>query len=288
MAEDAVVDTDTTTTTATTTAATKTDTKVEFKWPDNWRETIAGGDDKELKLLTRYDSPDAVWRKARALEQRISSGELRSALPKDATPEQVAKWREENGIPAKPEEYDIAVQGVEWGDTQKESIARLAAALHGTNATKAQAKAAFEWAAAEIAKAQESISGFDEEARTKAEDALRAEWGNDYRTNRNVIANLLATAPEDVREQFMSGRMPDGTRLENSPGVMKWLAHLARTLNPVGTIVPGAGGDQLQGVEAEIADIEKLMRTDRKAYNRDESKQERYRQLLEARERMKK
>jgi len=48
--------------------------------------------------------------------------------------------------------------------------------------------------------------------------------------------------------------------------------------------VPGAGANAGQAIADEIATIERTMRENRPAYNRDERMQARYRQLLEARE----
>jgi hypothetical protein len=44
----------------------------------------------------------------------------------------------------------------------------------------------------------------------------------------------------------------------------------------------------MKGVMEEKADIEKVMREDRKAYNKDEAMQSRYRELIEAEQKLKK
>ena len=66
-------------------------------WSDDWRSKMAGGDAKEAKRLERFASPKEVFKSYRAFETRLSSGELKSALPKDAKPEQLTAWRAENG-----------------------------------------------------------------------------------------------------------------------------------------------------------------------------------------------
>jgi hypothetical protein len=65
------------------------------------------------------------------------------------------------------------------------------------------------------------------------------------------------------------------------------LVSLALIQNPAGVVVPGAHADPSKGVDDEISTIEKMMRTDRAAYNKDERTQARYRELLGAREKLK-
>src|SRR5580765_7475618 len=76
-------------------------------WPADWRKNIAGDDEKELAQASRYASPADIWKKARALEQRLSSGELRPVLTKDAKPEEITAYRKAHGIPEAPDKYDL-------------------------------------------------------------------------------------------------------------------------------------------------------------------------------------
>jgi hypothetical protein len=85
----------------------------------------------------------------------------------------------------------------------------------------------------------------------------------------------------------LDARMPDGKRIGDSPEVMKLLVSLALIQNPAGVVVPGAHADPAKGVDDEIGTIEKMMRTDRAAYNKDEKSQTRLRELYAAREKLK-
>ena len=79
-------------------------------WGDDWRSRmIAGSTDpeRESKQIERYESPEQIWKKARELEKKLSSGEVRTTLPKNASAEELARWRTENGIPDKPEGYKV-------------------------------------------------------------------------------------------------------------------------------------------------------------------------------------
>jgi hypothetical protein len=250
-------------------------------WADNWRQNIAGTDEKALKQLERYQSPTDIWNKARSFEQRLSSGELKSALPKDATPEKVAAWRTENGIPSKPEEYDIADLKLPVED--KEITSAYLTAMHGVNAPPAVAKAGLDWYYKEVQRVNEELATRDKDIATKTEDQLRAEWGNDYRVNMNMVTGFMQSAPEAVRDEFMHGRLANGEPIMANAAVMKWINGMARELNPITTIMPNSGGDFAGSVDTEIASIEKTMKENRKAYNADEKMQSRYRDLLDAR-----
>ena len=100
----------------------------EAAWPQDWRDQLAGGDEKLVKRAQRYASPRDVWNALVAAQNRISSGELKSVLPKDAKPEEIAAWRTEQG------------GGVEVGDAGADFVVQNfgAAAGNGVEARIAQ------------------------------------------------------------------------------------------------------------------------------------------------------
>jgi len=92
--------------------------------------------------------------------------------------------------------------------------------------------------------------------------------------------------PAEAQQLFMAGRLANGDPIMSHPGVLKTLVNWAREINPVGTVVPNAGANVASAIEDEIASIDKVMKEDRKRYNEDEKMQSRYRELLEARDRV--
>lgn len=88
-------------------------------WPEDWRSKAAGGDEKLMKFLERYNSPKAVVGALVDARKLISQGVNRP--PKaDATPEEVAAWRAENGIPEKPDGYEVSLpDGFVIGEADK-------------------------------------------------------------------------------------------------------------------------------------------------------------------------
>lgn len=255
-------------------------------WPADWQAQISGGDEKLGKLAQRYASPREVLNALAAAQTKIRSGELKSALPKDATPEQLAAWREDNGIPADPKGYTLP-DGVVVGEDEREGVDGFLAAAHEANMTPEQAQKALGWYYDFQQKQRDEIEAADRALAETAQDELYAEWGENYRSNLNRAKNFLrAKFPEDVQEALLNARLGDGKPLMSTPGILRALVQMDHEFNPAGTVVPG-GGDPIKGIESEIAEIEKTMRTNRAEYNRNEKMQARYRELLEVRERIK-
>lgn len=253
--------------------------EVKPDWPDDWREKAAGGDEKKLKRLGTYASPQALADALIEAQNRISKGDLKSALPKNPTQEQLTAWREANGIPETSDKYDI--KELKLDDTDKNLIAKYLNAAHGTNQTPEQVKASLSAykEAREIAATERQNQ--DLQIKTDAEDTLRGEWGNDYRRNISLISGLMDSAPQGIKDRLFSGRLYDGTPIGSDPDILRFLVGIALERNPTGTVVPNSGANMMQSVDEEIAKIEKTMRENRSEYNRNEKMQERYRNLLD-------
>ena len=263
-------------------------------WGDDWRTRLVAGStdpERELKQIERYESPEQIWRKARELERRMSSGEMKAALPKGASPEEVARWRTENGIPEKPEGYKINMPAGQEPPKEDDAFLKsFLASAHKANYTQEHVDAALSSFYAEVDRQQEAMTEAEKAAEQATEDALRQEWGADYRPNKAMAEALLARAPAGFRDRFMNGYLADHTPIKASPEAWKWLVQMEREINPASTVVPGAGGDLGKTIETELADLKKLMGNSESEYwkgPKAEAMQNRYRQLLEAQEKLK-
>lgn len=255
-------------------------------WPDDWREKMAAGDEKLLGRLKRFQSPLNVLKSWRNLEQKLSSGELRAKKPEDMSGEEHAKWRSENGIPEKPEGYLEKLSlpdGLQVGDEDKPILESVFAAAHESDLPPE----AVNKVVAAYYKAQDDfLAQRAEKDRADSENAvedLRAEWGREYKANINSLMGFLDTGPEGAKDLLAHARLGDGTALMNNPGIVKWLVGLAREQNPMPTIA-AQGGDVLKSINDEISDIESKMGT--AAYTKDPKMRARYRELVDAREKM--
>lgn len=252
-------------------------------WPDDWRKHIAGEDEKELQRLGRFATPADVHKAYRALEARLSSGQLKSALPQNAKPEELAQWRKENGIPEAPDKYELKLaNNMTVGDEDKPFVDEFLKVAHSLNMSPDQASAAVQTYFDNRARQAEMTAEKDESDRQAALDALNVEYGKEFRTNVNMVRATLERFPSGIREALESARLPDGTALFNNPDVIRGFVTMAREIDPAATLVPSVQGDPVKAIQTEKAEIEKVMSTNRKAYNKDEKMQARYRELIDA------
>jgi len=242
-------------------------------WSESWRQDYAGEDQGKLDKLSRYASPNAAFDAMIAAQSKISSGDYKQVIdfPGEGTDEEKSKWRSENGIPESAEKYEF----------EDESLKNMA---FENNLKPEVAQVALDWREAQQKTADDAIAETDQKDTEDTEDALRSEWGNEYRVNMNKIHGLLDGAEEGIKEQLMGARLGDGTMLGSNPAVLKFLADLALIQNPTTTLVP-AGGDLQGSLDAELKDLQGLMANKQSDYwkgPKAEANQARVRELNKA------
>jgi hypothetical protein len=246
------------------------------------RTKYAKGDEKLAARLGRYSSAEAALDALVAAQNKISSGGLKAPLSEDPTPEELKAWRAENGIPETPEGYEIKIpEGLDVDEKGIEGAKKLALEKNIPPA-HLQALTEYQFQLREQAILEQQTA--DATYREQAEESLREEWGSEFKLNKNMINGLLDTAPEGVKGQLLGGRLADGTVLANDPKVLRWLASLAREVNPTATVVPGSGTNSVQAIESEIAGLKKLMGDRTSEYWKGptaEKMQARYRDLVD-------
>jgi hypothetical protein len=271
-------------------------------WPDDWRERIAehasAGDkkayDKELKRLQNMDSPNAVYGSWRNMESTWASRKFVKLPGEDAKPEDLAEFHKALGVPEKPEDYFKTVKlenGAMIGDADKPIVDGFAGAVHKAGATPAVVNAALNWYFGHQEQQAAKLDEMDDSFRREADQALKNDYGNGFKRKINSIAPLFATAPggpdvanpKSLYARLMGGRTADGRIIGDDPDMVRWLAAMSQEINPAASIVEDAGGGGAT-VDARIAEIEKVMRTDRREYNKNTAMQTEYGQLLSARE----
>lgn len=261
-------------------------------WPDDWRTQIAGDNAESLKTLERFTSPKAMYESYASLRQKMSSGELKpnTQFPEKGTPEEQNAWRQANGLPESPEKYDLTLKdGLVIGEEDKPVIDDFLKAAHAAHTPPGAVKAAVQWYFNTVKQQQEAQAESDRQDKQANDDALRSEWGNEYRPNLNRIHGLLDTAPQGVKDELLGGRLANGKAIGNSPEVLRWLASLAIQINPATTLVPGVPNTEV-AITDEIAKLEGLMSNRGSEYwtgPNAEKNQKRYRDLITARDRHK-
>ena len=251
----------------------------------DWRESIAGEDLKFKSQLDRFKSPQDFGNAFREAQQKIRSGQFREPLGADATEDDIRIFREQNNIPQDPQGYlENLPDNLVLGEEDKELMTEFMGKLHEVNAPPQVAQAAVEWYNEFAERQQDQLAEMDRDHHMESEDYLRKEWGGDYRQNVNLISALVEKSfGAEVKDSLLNARDPSGRALMNIPGVMEGFAALARSqMHPLA--MPGMSNeDAAQSTEEEIAKLEKYMRDDRPAYNKDEKAQARLRELYQIR-----
>lgn len=262
-------------------------------WPDDWRERLAGDDEAAKKRLARFGSPRAIFDSLRAAEKKISAGEAKKAVGADAKPEEIEAWRKENNLPITPEDMLKAApdpEGFVFGEADKpylDNYAKAVLAANGTPDEVARGKAVY---ARMMEDAQQQRAEADKAYHAEALDNLRDEFGSGaaVKAELNGVQNFLDSHfSEEARKEILGGRGASGNLLRNNPAFLRDLAALSREIAPAASLMPAGTVNAAKAMGDEIAAIEKEMATDINAYYRDAAKQARYRELIEARDKIK-
>ena len=232
-------------------------------WADNWRQLLVegvGGDEKILKRLDRFTTPADVLKSWLAAEKKISSGEYKKALGKDATPEEVAAWKQENGIPDKPHEYIADMQGLVIGEDDKPGVDSMLEFAAQNSIPKSYVQGMVKWYDGWKDQQAQAMAEADAQYGKESEDKLRQDWGGEYRMNQNAVKTFALQAfGEELANDIFQARLPDGTLFGNNPALNMAFASLARELNPAATVVPAGVTANAGGIAAEITRLESLM-----------------------------
>lgn len=256
-------------------------------WPDNWRQEMAGNDEKYLKQLERFNSPPDVYKSYREIQAKLSSQKPVIEKPgANATPEQIAAYRQSIGVPDDPSGYNLDFDdGTVIGEDIKPQIDGYLKFAHESNLPPDVVKSNIAWFMKDVQAQQEQIELMNQEARIEGIAALRSEWGAEYQGNINAVHALFVDAPEGLMSSLLQAREEGGLKFGNKPDNMKWLVNLAKKLNPQATLVP-PGPDQAGSIDAEIEKITKMMNSPDKAerdkYWGNESMQKRFAALNQA------
>lgn len=257
-------------------------------WPEDWREKYAGEDESKLNVLKRYASPQAALDALFAARSKIQSGTVKTPLSDNPTPDELAAYRKDNGIPEKPEEYDINVDGLAWGEDDKPMVDAFLKEMHDANATPAQVKAGLKAFHSIIEREQEAQFEEDTQYKQQALDAIRQEWGQEYKLNINLMKGLFDSyGTPELMDKLTGGRNADGNIIGNDPDYLRFMAAIARQINPVATVTTSGNP---AAIDDELANLTKMMGDTKSEYWKGpnaEKNQARYRQLWEAKQKLK-
>lgn len=271
-------------------------------WPEDWKQKfadhISAGNkkaaEKELKRLETMADPTVAWARFRDMENTWASRQFVKVPPKEnATEADIKEYHKALGVPEKPEDYfkDIKLSnGAVIGEADKPIVDSFAAVAHKAGAPPQVVNAALDWYFQNQEQQAAALDEADDKFKTESMRALKEELGPAFKRKVNSISSLFASAPGglDVKNpqstisRLLGGRTADGRIIGDDPDISRWLISLAHEVNPTATVVDdaSAGG---KSIDAEISEIEKVMRTDRRRYDKELAP--RYAELIDARSR---
>jgi len=253
----------------------------------DWRDELAGDDQDFRKQLDRFKSPQDFSGSYREAQKKISSGDIGKppTLSDEPTEDELKQFREFYDVPDAPTAYlqDLP-DGLVLGDSDKEIFESFAEALHQANAPRSIGHVAVEWYNKFMEDQQDSFAEQDTKQHQELTNELRQEWGRDYQANMNLVDGLLTKSfGQEAKEAIVNARDPEGNGILNNKAIVQGLAELARQVDPMMQIVSPTNEGKEQALNDEIAKLEKYMRENRTAYNKDQDAQQRLRDLYEIR-----
>jgi len=263
--------------------------------PEDWRSQALtsmgleeGTDDftKRLSQMERVSDFSVFGKNYFEAQDKIRAGEVSTGLPAEPTDEQLAAYREANGIPGAADAYELALdQGLVLGDADKESMKGVFEAAFGGNVTSetmsniVNAHLTYEQSRVETMMAQD---GLDEQAATQQ---LKETWGGDYERNKNMSNALIAQLPATLQDEFKNARLASGKALLNSPEMLVAMANWMSTFVPAALVVPGST-NPMKTIVDEIKSFKTRMSEDSEGWHKDKDAQNRYMELLDAKSRL--
>jgi hypothetical protein len=239
--------------------------------PDNWRDILAGEDATLKNILGRYRSPDAFAKAHRELHDRLrAGGAIKEPPGENATDAEKKAWREQQGIPEKPEGYLEKLKvadGVVLSEEDKAIAGNFFGHAHKLGWSQDQVNQAMAWYFDFSTQTQAQLTSGDEDDRTNTVRALRDEYGAaDYKRNMAALQTLQANNPDNPElpkaiEMIYSSRGPDGKLLGNNPAVLKALTQLALDLNPAARAMPGDPVTAGKGVANRLTELNGVLKT---------------------------
>ena len=214
---------------------------------------------RESPTLAKFKTADDLAKSYINLESKISAKGV--LLPgENATPEEREKFLNAIGRPESPDAYKLnEVEGLhESIKPTPETTAAFQAEAHKMGFTNEQANQLNGWYLKQVSAMAQAQEKADLEAMQKAETALRADWGEKFEANKNMVAKMMLGAGGEEAIQALGDKA-------NDPTVLKALGKIAGLLNedqignlkPVNTTAPG--NESKEEALAKIAEFSKQM-----------------------------
>jgi len=259
----------------------------EAKWlskakSDDDKKAVAERVSRMKAQISRYGTVEAAMIALADAQEKIRSKQETEPLPKDASPEERAEWREKQGLPK--DAKDIAIPRIEfttetgerkyheWSDADKPLHDAFREIAFDLNLSQAQVDKLVGWqfqsAQERVAASQQQLKTIDKEDKKAARTELREEWGSEYDARIAVIERFIKddeALPEGAAKLLWEARGPDGHKLVYNTDIMKLLANAAQDKYGEGAFI---SGDAKAAIADEEEKLVNLMKTNFDEYIR--------------------
>ena len=227
-----------------------------------------------VATLSKFKSADELAKSYVNLEGKISQKGV--IVPKaDASPEEKESYLNAIGRPEAPEGYKIdTIDGLHDSITvTPESQAAFQVEAHKMGFTNEQANQLNSWYLKTVSASAKEYSDAQDKAVNDAETALRAEWKENYDSNKDLVAKMMLNAGGQEAIDAMGGT--DG--IGNNPHILKALATVAGQLSEdqIGNLKPvhhgGTGNESQQDAVTKINEYNAQLNSDPKSAIADEN-----------------
>ena len=199
------------------------------------------------------------------MTSKISAGELKAPLKApdaNATPEQLAAWRKDQGLPATPADFikDLKLaNGVVPGEADKPLLDAVADMAHKSNYDQ---KTVNDFVG-KYYELQDQLAGqraeADNDLRIDSQQKLIEQMGPDFKRNMAALPSFWREQPEGIQDLVLGARTADGRTIGDLPEVTSWIVGLMRELNPAATLLPAGTDGTPASIASRKAQIESQM-----------------------------
>jgi hypothetical protein len=194
--------------------------------------TFAAGLSGELRNhpgLSKFADADAIGSSYLELEKALSKQGVR-VPDAEAGPDHIAEYRRAIGVPDtvdgyKFEENVTVPEGLEWnGEVQKQMLD----VMHQAGMTPEQVKNVSQAFLDQQGEMFTQAVTSAREAKTKAEQELKGEWGAAYEQNLEGATTAMKHLFKEEFKAVATTQLSDGTMLGNHPGFLKAMAEVGK------------------------------------------------------------
>jgi hypothetical protein len=262
------------------------DTTPPAALPDNWRDLMAGGDEKALRDLARYSKPENVAKALLDLKARVRSGQTLQALPDDASPEEIAAYRKSAGIPEAPDGYGFAFpDDAKPTEADNAALSAFQEFMHGRHVPPAAAKAAFEFYLQNMTQGRAAREEAAQQATLEQQFEMRKAFpGRELQRNMRIADEFAQQhfSEHDELDAFnevMQARLPNGVKVMDYAPFMKGFFKMARSQADEEALIGSDTGSGGKSIDAEYEELIKKTAIGKTS----KADEERLTQLAEAR-----